>query len=118
MRSFLLSALLIPFVTLGCSTAQDDQPALFVSFDTEEREILRDLLRDELGRGSINFGPEDPTKEAVLSILPARPAPMETRSPAMPELFDIRLGSVGCYLLRRNTETMIPLTDIPCVPQL
>lgn len=102
------------FAAGGCETAEDARPAVFARFDAAEQEALRLIIAEDLGRKPVRFGAGDPTREPRLVVLPPPLGPHETNSPALPIIYDIRMGAEGCFLRREDGDARLPLTSVDC----
>lgn len=96
----------------ACQTAPS--PAVLTDASPETMATVTSVLAAAVGRAQIELGAGDPTREAVISVLPRRPGPMEGNSPAVPALFDIVLMDGDCYVQERATGEMFFLTGIEC----
>ncbi|MEM7739683.1 MAG: hypothetical protein AAF225_02650 [Pseudomonadota bacterium] len=71
------------------------------------------------GRSSLALGPPDPRTQPIVTILPPALTSNETRSTALPTVYDIALENGACALTRRADDLQIALPrDIPCTPYL
>ncbi|MFN7054713.1 hypothetical protein [Hyphomonas sp.] len=108
----LLMAVSAAAVLGACQTAA--RPATLETEGAEEVETLRRVLAEALGRGRVELGAGDLTRDSVISVLPPPPTPLEGNSPAMPELFDLLLTPEGCFVRRQSTDEMFALPGVSC----
>jgi len=81
--------------------------------------VIRSLLpfvATALNRAQIELGAGNPTLVPSVSVLPPRPTDFETRSPAMPEIFNLFVQDGRCYAVRDGSDIEIPLPDVTCHP--
>lgn len=114
----MVTRILIPLIAaLAVSACQHNPgsvPAVLADDSAETLSALKAGLATALNRAHIELGAGDPTSVSRVSVLPPRPTNLETRSPAMPEMFDLFIHNGRCYAVRDGTETEITLPDVPC----
>ncbi len=108
----------IVMLLLAALAACDTSPAPAVLTDASPETMtrLRAALAAALGRSSVTLGAGDVTAVPEVSVLPPAVTPLEGNSAAMPIVFDILLQNGDCYVRRRGTEELVPLTDVTCDP--
>jgi len=112
MRPWLILTALLPL------TACQSEPQLATLTDAspETIEALSSVLATATGRARIQLGPNDVTRDPVVSVLPTPPGPMEGNSTAMPALFDIVLIDGDCYVRAQSDGALYALTGLTCEP--
>lgn len=114
----MVTRILIPFIVAltvsACQHNQGSVPAVLADDSAETLSALKSGLGTALNRAQIELGAGDPTSVSRVSVLPPRPTDLETRSPAMPEMFNLFIHNGRCYAVRDGTETELPLPDVPC----
>lgn len=76
---------------------------------------MREILLAAEG-GPMRFGVPDGTDAPFVVVLPANDDDVVRPPLGQPTVYDIVIGPKGCYLDRRDNATIIPLTDVRCVP--
>ena len=89
-----------------------ETPAVLVSAD--DIPALKAALAGAMGRGRVELGAGDPTRESTVAVLPPPLGPNEDRSPATPALFDLVLRGGDCYAVNRYTGEATALKDMKC----
>ena len=112
--------ILIPVIAAlavaGCQHNQGAVPAVLADDSAESLSALKAGLATALNRAHIELGAGDPTTVSSVSVLPPRPTDLETRSPAMPEIFNLFVQDGRCYAIRDGSDTEVPLPDVTCHP--
>jgi hypothetical protein len=99
----------------ACQTMPADGPALLAEGDRGSLDALRSGLASALGRPQVILGAGDPTTASVVSALPPTLGQYETRSPAMPAVFDLAFRDGACVAILRGVGTVHPLPGVSCV---
>ena len=114
----MITRILIPFIAAfaisACQHNQGAVPAVLADDSTESLSALKAGLATALNRAHIELGAGDPTTVSSVSVLPPRPTDLETRSPAMPDLFNLFIQNGRCYAVRDGSEAELALPDVPC----
>ena len=114
----MVTRILIPFIAAlavaGCQHNQGAVPAILADDSPETLSALKASLGTALNRAHIELGAGDPTTVSRVSVLPPRPTDLETRSPAMPEMFNLFIQDGRCYAVREGSETEVALPGVPC----
>jgi hypothetical protein len=99
----------------ACMSISGDVPARLISVDTATMSKIAGIVKQTLGNQNIELGPQA-LEATTITVLPPPLGPYETRSVAVPEVYDIiKRGSV-CLLVRRTTRQEVALTGVTCVP--
>lgn len=98
----------------ACDTSPE--PAVLTDASPETMIRLRDALATALGRSTVTLGAGDVTATPEVVVLPPAVTPLEGNSTAMPVVFDIILQDGDCYVRRRGTQDLVPVTDVTCNP--
>jgi len=111
---------IIPFLTaLAISACQHNQnavPAILADDSAETLDALKTSLAAAMDRAQIELGAGDPTAVPSVSVLPPRPTDFETRSPAMPVVFNLFVQNGRCYAVRDGSDSEIALPNVMCRP--
>ncbi|MEO0982205.1 MAG: hypothetical protein AAFX03_06090 [Pseudomonadota bacterium] len=100
----------------ACQTAGPaDAPAVLESADDATMATVKSVLAAAVGRAEITLGPGDPTASPTLTVLPPPLHPNETRSPAKPTVFELRLRGEACVVIDGLNEAY-PLPGVACRP--
>lgn len=103
------------FVLLaGCQTQIQAEPAVLREASPETVAQLKEALASAMGRGRVELGPINLTEDPAIPVLPPSPGPYETRSPAMPEMFDLVIREGACFVQARRTGELYRLADVRC----
>jgi hypothetical protein len=100
---------------LGCATPSGPQPARLATTDAATMTAVRNVLATALGRTRFELGPEDMATSTIVSVLPPPLGPYDTRSSAVPVIFDIKKDATGCTLVAREGGKSYPLTGVECI---
>lgn len=111
MKCRILSVSLIAGLA-ACQTTP--QPAVLLDASPETLAAVSGVLAAAIDRARIELGPEDPTRDTFVSVLPPPPGPLEGNSPALPVVFDIVLMDGDCYVQKRDSGEMYPLNGVEC----
>lgn len=114
LRTLMISGLTASCLTGLAACQSAPRPATLESATPEAVEEMKKELAKALGRGRVELGAGDPTRDSVIAVLPPPPTPLEGNSPAMPELFDLLVTPEGCFVRRQTTEEMFALPGIAC----
>ena len=92
-------------------------------FHVGSSPAIRTAIQKAFGKAptdgpATGLGAGDVTAVPAVSVLPPAVTPLEGNSPALPIVFDILLQNGDCYVRRRGTEELVPLTDVACNPAL
>jgi len=116
----MIGRLLLPLMAVlaasACQHSQGAVPAILADDSAETLDALKAGLATAMNRAQIELGAGDPTVVPSVSVLPPRPTEFETRSPALPEIFNLFIQDGRCYAVRDGSETEIPLPDVTCHP--
>lgn len=100
----------------GCATADTPQQARLTSADAQSMTRVRAALATIIGRTRFELGPEDLTTSSTITVLPPPLGPMDTRSMAVPIVFDIVMIGQSCALVARDTKRTYPMDNVACTP--
>lgn len=109
-------AALLATLASGCQSLPPDGPARIDAGEAEAAAAIRSAAGVIEGRTVRDLGPGPVVGVASVTVLPAAPGPLETRSPARPEVYDIQLRAGRCLLVRRIDGASAPLESVRCVP--
>jgi hypothetical protein len=98
----------------GCASTPPDGPAVLARADAGSMQALSAAIAAMTGAGTPRFGPSDPSKEAVFTILPPPAGPLEGRSLARPEVFALSLVGGVCQVTRKATGETRALAGVAC----
>jgi hypothetical protein len=98
----------------GCAATPTEQLGAIAISDPATRQNVLASLRQALGRERISLGPasDEPTRTITVLLEPL--GPLETRSVALPETFDVSRRASVCYLVRRATGQSYRVDGISC----
>ncbi|MEO1657048.1 MAG: hypothetical protein AAFR65_04955 [Pseudomonadota bacterium] len=103
----------------ACASAcgGDEKAAVLALGPGDDLGVITSALSATEGRATLELGPPDPRQQPVVTVLPPKPTRYETRSPALPAVYDIVLADGACLLRRRTDGIDIVLPqDVPCTP--
>jgi hypothetical protein len=110
----LLGVTLLSSLSLGCATHSGQKPARLAATDAATMTAVRTALSAAMGRTRIDLGPEDMAVSTTISVLPPPLGLYDTRSLAVPTLFDIRMDGRTCILVARSDGKIYPLRGVTC----
>lgn len=93
-----------------------DGAAALHDVDAEARATVKSAIARSLGRADIYRMDLDLEGATTVAAPPPPLSPLEDRSLAKPELFDVVFRSGACALLRRETGETIALDGVACRP--
>jgi len=105
---------------MACQTtsAAEPQPARLVSADSQTKTAVKVMIAKTMPRKNIKFGATDWATASTISVLPLAHnpigGPFTPQQFVRPTLYDVMMMGAECYLLERETQTKIPLGNIPC----
>lgn len=100
-------------IAAGCQSTTGERPAVIAEDNLDDAKTI---VAEAMGRGSIELGEPDPTEEALFVVLPPPLGPLETRSVAMPQRFEIVIKKTGCFLRQVDGDREIVLDGVTCRP--
>ena len=103
----------------GCTSLSDTEvavPAELKDVSPETRAALLAALGAALGRQNVSFGPGLEAGAHRVTVLPPPLGPHETRSPSLPEQFELTLLADQCQAVRISTGAVIALPNVACHP--
>jgi hypothetical protein len=109
-----LWASLLCVLNLGCATGGVAQPARLTTPDPTSIAKVRAVLATAMGRSQVELGPENMATSSSISVLPPPLGPLETRSLAVPKVFDIKVQNGACMLVARDDGKTYPLDGVKC----
>jgi hypothetical protein len=98
----------------GCASTKLDQLAMIETKSAATDTAIIAILRQAMGTQNISLGPRDGDLASVVTVLPPALGRYETRSVALPELFDVIKRKNDCYLVRRTTGVAYALKNVGC----
>lgn len=98
----------------ACQTPGSPSPAVLENSNEDNLAALRKGLAKAMGRANVALGPDDPTRNSSITVLPPPPGPSEDRSLAMPTYFDLMLVNNECVLAARESGDHFPLPGVAC----
>lgn len=110
-----ISAALFSVTALGCATSGTVKPARLMASDGATMTIVRETLAKAVGRPRIELGPENLATSTIITVLPPPLGLYDTRSLAVPSVFDIKIQGGTCVLIARDGGKIHPLTGAKCV---
>lgn len=102
---------ILPLLLSACQTLAGDGGARVDMNDPATHAAVTVALSEAVGRAQVGLGPSDGT---VVTVLPPRPGPYETNSPAVPIRFDIEKRDGECVAVRHDTGRVVPLPGVTC----
>lgn len=100
----------------ACQHQSQLAPAQLVEAPADTVQHIKAELARAVGRAEIELGAGDLTGASTLTVLPPRLASTETRSTAVPTVFDVFIRGEACLAVQRGTEIEISLPDGSCRP--
>ena len=115
-NSLLKKVWLVPIICLSsaCMSKPINYPARLTTSDAATVKRVMATLTQATGSQRIVLGPENLATTTTISVLPPPLGQYETRSPAMPEFYDIVKREGGCYLVQRTTGASYALNGVAC----
>jgi hypothetical protein len=110
----LIGALLMATLSMGCATSGPAQPAKLATTDAATMTKVRAVLATATGRPRFELGPDDMATSTAITVLPPPLGPLETRSLAVPSVFDITMQGGACVLVARSDGKTYPLRGVRC----
>lgn len=98
----------------ACLSVPEDTPARLASIDAGTMNTIASILKQEIGSQNVTLGPQA-MEATTITVLPPPLGPHETRSVAVPEVYDIIRRKGVCTLIRRGTGSVIVLSGVECV---
>lgn len=115
-RTGLLVLALMAAGCSGCQSVPHDGPARLASGEPAALEALRAALATATASPRLALGQGDPAGTGSLAVLPPPPGLYETRSTAMPVLYDLAIRDGACVAVQRSNRAVHPLPGVVCVP--
>jgi hypothetical protein len=109
-----LGASLISVLTIGCATNSTATAARLTTPNAMTIAKVRAVLATAIGRPRFELGPEDLETSSSISVLPPPLGPLETRSLAVPKVFDIKVQNGACILVAREDGKVYPMDGVGC----
>jgi hypothetical protein len=109
-----LGSATISLLNLGCATNVGPQPARLSNTSPQTMERVKAVLATAMGTNRIELGPENLSTSTSLTVLPPPLGPMDTRSLAVPSVFDIVKEGPSCALVLRTNGRRFPMTGVAC----
>jgi hypothetical protein len=109
-----LGSATMSLLNMGCATRVGPHPARLSSTSPQVMARVKAVLATAMGTNRIELGPEDHSRSTSLTVLPPPLGPLETRSLAVPSVFDIVKEGASCALVARTTGRRFPLTGVAC----
>jgi hypothetical protein len=109
-----LGSATMSLLNLGCATSVGPHPARLNNTSPQVMTRVKAVLATAMGTNRIELGPEDFSRSTSLTVLPPPLGPLETRSLAVPSVFDIVKEGPSCILIARTTGRRFPLTGVAC----
>jgi hypothetical protein len=100
----------------GCETNAGRTPAVLPSQNAAAMDEIKTVAARAMNKASVTLGPGDPTQSPTIAVLPPALSAHETRSTAMPTLFDLMIIDGACMLVRREDGAGFALPGVSCVP--
>jgi hypothetical protein len=111
-----LTTTLIAVASLGaCVSTTTPKLARLANPNEATIGLVRSALRAKLGKPTLELGANDYRTATSVSVLPSPLSPLETRSLAVPTVYNIMLSSGTCSLVHATSGEKIPLTGVACV---
>jgi hypothetical protein len=99
----------------ACATSPTDEIAMVETSNAAATAAIISTLRQATGRQNISLGVRESDFDSIITVLPPPLGPYETRSLAVPEIFDVRMRNKTCFLVNRTTGASYTLNDVTCV---
>lgn len=90
--------------------------AQLVDAPADTAQQIKVALARAVGRAEIELGAGELTGASTLTVLPPRLAPTETRSTALPTVFDVFVRGDTCVAVQRGAKVEISLPGVSCRP--
>lgn len=100
---------------LAGACQSEPKPAVLRVADEAALDRLRAAAARLLERDTVELGPEDPSRQSRISVLPPLPSLQQDRNPSVPTPIDIVLRGRECVLVRPDTGRAVPLLAVECV---
>jgi len=105
----------------ACQTTAQAQPSLAVLKNSDETSMqaLKSALAKAMKTSKVELGASDPTNSSTISVLPKSLRGLygnDQANFALPTQFDLMMNGESCYLVKRGSDTKIPLQGVKCRP--
>jgi len=105
----------------ACQTTAQAQPspAVLKSSDEASMKLLKSALAKAMGTSKVELGASDPTSSSTITVLPKSVTGSfgnDHANFALPTQFDLMMDGTSCYLVKRGSDTKIPLQGLNCRP--
>lgn len=105
----------------ACQTTAQTQPSLAVLESSNENSMqtLKSALAKAMKTSKVELGASDPTRSSTISVLPKSLRGLygnDQANFALPTQFDLMMDGQSCYLVKRGSDTKIPLQGVNCRP--
>jgi len=112
---------LAALIASACHTSAQAQPtpAVLKNADESSMQTLKSALAKAMNTSKVELGASDPTSSSTMSVLPKSVRGLygnDHANFALPTQFDLMMEGRHCYLLKRGTDTRIPLKGVNCRP--
>ncbi len=114
LRKFGMMLMVAALTTGACQSKPSRTYAALATTDSQTMGVVKSALARAMNRANIEIGPGDLTKTSVISVLPPKPGPNESRSTVRPTQFDIMMQGSACFVVRRDTGDEFPLRGVAC----
>lgn len=112
---------LMAVIGSACHTSAQAEPSLAVLKNSDEASMqaLKSALAKAMKTTKVELGASDPTNSSSISVLPKSVKGLHGNDQAnfaLPTQFDLMMEGRSCYLLKRGSDTKIPLEGVNCKP--
>jgi len=90
--------------------------AQLVGMTPESSQAIQAALAKAVGQAEIELGAGLEEGASTVTVLPPPLTPSESRSPALPIVFDLFVRGDTCFAVQRENKTEISLPGISCRP--
>jgi hypothetical protein len=115
-RARLVSVTALAAASLGaCTSVASATPARIADPSAATLARITSALRTALGRPQLELGVVDYRTATAIAVLPSPVSPRETRSLAVPSLYNIMTDGTKCHLVGATDGKVIALDGVRCV---
>ena len=107
-------ALLVTASVGSCASTATYQTARLTTPSEATLAAVRAALRTALGRPQLELGVGNYRTATSISVLPPPLSPLETRSVAMPTVFNIVSDGTSCQLVNSTSGEIVLLNGVSC----
>lgn len=100
----------------ACQTTAQGSVRAALLLDDREPVItaIKTTLENVIQKGRVSLGPNELTRDSLVTVLPPPLGPYEGNSPAMPRYFELVTDGKNCFLRERGDKTLHLIAGVGC----